>query len=88
MHFPLIVFFYLYVYIFVEICLKLFYLLTFSNSYYIYFDLEDIENDLNRIGNFLINLWNYFQISFLNFINLLAMFFDNLPWRQLIQFMI
>ena len=38
---------------------------------------EDIENDLNRI-------MDSFQISFLNFINVLAMVFQ---WRQLIQLM-
>ena len=71
-----------------KIILPLVFALTLLNSYYIYFIWEDIENDLNRIVDFLINLWNCFQISFLNFINLLAMFFDNLPWRQLIWFMI
>ena len=49
---------------------------------------EDIENDLNRIVDFLISLWDSFEISFLNFINVLAMVFDNLPWRQLIWFLI
>ena len=49
---------------------------------------EDIENDLKRIVDFLINLWDSFEISFLNFINVLAMDFDNLLWRQLIQFLI
>ena len=49
---------------------------------------EDIENDLNKIVDFLINLWDSFEISFLNFINVSAMVFDNLLWRQLIQFMI
>ena len=71
-----------------KILLPLFFSITLLNSYYIYFVWEDIENDLNRIVDFLINLWNSFQISFLNFINVLAMFFDNLLWRQLIQFMI
>ena len=50
--------FYLYVYIFLEICLKIFYLwffITLLNSYYIYFIWEYIENDLNRIADFLIN---------------------------------
>ena len=62
--------------------------ITLSNIYYLYLVWEDIENDLNRIMDFLINFWESFQISFLNFINVLAMFFDNLLWRQLIQFMI
>ena len=46
---------------------------------YMHFVWEDIENDLNRIVDFLINLWDSFEISFLNFINVLAMVFDNLP---------
>ena len=62
--------------------------ITLSNIYYLCLVWEDIENNLNRIVDFLINLWDSFQISFLNFINVLAMFFDNLLWRQLIQFMI
>ena len=45
---------------------------------------EDTENDLNRITDFLINLWISFQIYFLNFINVLAMVY---PWNQLIQLM-
>ena len=56
--------------------------------YYVHLVWEVVENDLNRIVEFLINLWDSFEISFLNFINVLAMDFDNLPWRQLIQFMI
>ena len=58
-----------------KILLPLVFTLTLLNSYYIYFIWEDIENDLNRIVDFLINLWNSFQISFLNFINLFTMFF-------------
>ena len=50
--------------------------------------LEDKENDLNRIVDFLINLWDSFEISFLNFVKVLAIVFDNLLWRQLIQFLI
>ena len=54
-------------------------------------DMEDdlnrivdfLEDDFNRIVDFLINFWVSFQISFLNFINVLHMFLDNLPWRQL-----
>ena len=56
--------------------------------YYMHLVWEDIENDLNRIVDFLINLVDSFEISFLNFINVLAMVFDNLPWRQLIWFLI
>ena len=89
-HLPLIVFFIIYLYIsgdLFKIILPLVFAVTLLNSYYIYFIWEDIENALNRIVDFLINLWNSFQISFLNFINVFAMFFDNLPWRQLIRFM-
>ena len=71
-----------------KILLPLVFSITLLNSYYIYFIWEDIENDLNRIVDFLINLWNSFQIFILNFINVLAMFSNNFPWRQLIQFMI
>ena len=49
---------------------------------------EDIDNDLNRIADFLINLWHSFEISFLYFINVLAIVFNNLPWRQLFWFLI
>ena len=55
--------------------------------YYVHLVWKDIENEINRIVDFLINLWDSFQISFLNFINVLAMVFDNLLWRQLIHFM-
>ena len=58
-----------------EILLPLFSSITILNSYYIYFVWEDIENVLNRIADFLINLWNSFQSFFLNFINVLGMFF-------------
>ena len=70
-----------------KIILHLSFCITLWNIYYLYLVWEDIENDLNRIVDFLINLWDSFQISFLNFINVLAMVFDNLPWRQLIWFM-
>ena len=39
-----------------------------------------LEDDFNRIVDFLIHFW----VSFKNFINVLQMFLDNLPWRQLI----
>ena len=62
--------------------------------YYMYLFFQDMEDDLNRIVDFLeddfnrivdflINISISFQISFLNFINVLYMFLDNLPWRQL-----
>ena len=54
---------------------------------------QDIEDDLNRKADFLEDDFNrivdiliYFWVSFQNFINVLHMFLDNLPWRQLIQF--
>ena len=71
-----------------KILLPLLFSVALSNNYYIYVIWEDIENNLNRIVGFLIDLWNSFQFFFLNFINVLAIFFDNLPWRQPIQFMI
>ena len=71
-----------------KILLRLAFSITLSNIYYLYLVWEDIENYLNRIVAFLINLWDSVQISSLNFINVLAMFFDSLPWRQLIWFMI
>ena len=43
---------------------------------------QDMEDDFNRLVDFLIHFW----VSFQNFINGLQMFLDNLPWRQLIQF--
>ena len=66
-----------------KILLPLAFSITLSNSYYFYLFWEDIVNDLNRIEDFLINLWDSFQFFFLNFINVLAMFLDNLPWGQI-----
>ena len=62
--------------------------------YYMYLFFQDMEKDLNRIADFLeddfnrivdflINFWVSFQISFLNFINVLHMFLDNLLWMPL-----
>ena len=55
MYLPLIVFF-IYMFIFLEICLKFFlplaFSITHSNIYYLYLVWEDIENDLNRIVDF------------------------------------
>ena len=50
--------------------------------YYMYLFFQDMEDDFNRIVDFLIHFW----VSFQNFINVFQMFLDNLPWRQLIQF--
>ena len=50
-----------------------------------------MEDDLNRIVDFLEDDFNgivdfsiHFWVSFQNFINVLHMFLDNLPWRQFI----
>ena len=52
--------FYLYVYIFFgdlfKIIIPLAFCITLWNIYYLYLVWEDIENDLNRIVDFLINL--------------------------------
>ena len=50
--------------------------------YYMHLFFQDMEDDCNRLVDFLIHFW----VSFQNFINVLQMFLDNLPWRQLIQF--
>ena len=50
--------------------------------YYMYLFFQDMKDDLNRLVDFFI----YFWVSFQNFINVLQMFLNNLPWRQLIQF--
>ena len=43
-----------------KILLPLGFPITLLNSYYIYLVWEDIVNDLDRIADFLINLWNSF----------------------------
>ena len=64
---------------FVSICVYIFrdlfkiilcfsFCITLWNIYYMHLVWEDTENGLNRITDFLINLWNSFQISFLNII--------------------
>ena len=50
--------------------------------YYMYLFFQDVENDFNRLVDFLIHFW----VSFQHFINALQMLLNNLPWRQLIQF--
>ena len=47
-----------------------------------YLFFQDMEDDFNRLVDFLI----HFGVSFQNFINDLQMVLNNLPWRQLIQF--
>ena len=50
--------------------------------YYMYLFFQDMEDDLNRLVDFLIQIW----VSFQKFINALQMLLNNLPWRQLIRF--
>ena len=50
--------------------------------YYMYLVFQDMEDDFNRLVDFLIHFW----VSFQNFINALHMLLNNLPWRQLIRF--
>ena len=53
-----------------------------QDFYYMYLFFQDMEDDFNRLVDFLIHFW----VSFQNFINALQMLLNNLPWRQLIQF--
>ena len=53
-----------------------------GDFYYMYLFFQDMEDDFNRLVDFLIQFW----VSFQNFINALQMLLNNLPWRQLIQF--
>ena len=48
--------------------------------YYMYLFFQDVDDDFNRLVDFLIHFW----VSFQNFINALQMLLNNLPWRQLI----
>ena len=50
--------------------------------YYMYLFFQDMEDDFNRLEDFLIHFW----VSFQNFINVLKIVLNNLPWRQLIRF--
>ena len=50
--------------------------------YYMYLFFQDMEDDFNRLVDFLIHFW----VSFQNFINALQMLLNNLPWRILIGF--
>ena len=49
----------------------------------VYRIVEFLEDDFNRIVDFLINFWVSLQISFLNFINVLHMFLDNMPLKAI-----
>ena len=55
-------------------------LLALWDFYYMYLFFQDMEDDFNRLVDFLIHFW----VSFQNFINALQMLLNNLPWRQLI----
>ena len=79
---------FIYFWRFVYNYLHLSFCIALWDNYYVHLVWEDIENDLNRRVDFLRNLWDSFEISFLNFIYVLAMVLDNLLWRQLIQFLI
>ena len=48
--------------------------------YYMHLFFQDMEDDFNRLVDFLIHFW----VSFQNFINALQMPLNNLPWSQLI----
>ena len=93
---PLIVFLSIYLYIYgdlFKVILPLSFCIALWNIYYVHLFFQDmkddlnrivyfLEDDFNRIVNFLINFWVSFQISFLNFINVLHVFWDNLLWRN------
>ena len=68
---------------FLYICGDLSKMILPLNICYMHLFFQDMEDDFNRIVDFLINFWVSFQISFLNFINVFCMFLDNLLWRQL-----
>ena len=79
--------------LFLSICLYIFgdllkvilpvsFCVALQDIYYMHLVWEDVKNDLNRITDF----FEIYFLNFLNFINVLAMFLDNLPWRQLIHF--
>ena len=55
---------------------------TLWDFYYMYLFFQDMEDDFNRLVDFLIHFW----VSFQNFINALQMLLNNLPRRQLIRF--
>ena len=54
--------------------------------YYMYLFFQDMEDDFNRLVDRLEDFLIHFWVSFQNFINLLQMLLNNLPWRQLIRF--
>ena len=69
-----------------KMILPLSFCIALWDIYYVHLFFQDIkddvnrivdfmEHDFNRIVDFLINIWVSFQISFLNFINILHLFF-------------
>ena len=100
-----IMFSYVSLIVFLSICLYIFgdsskmilplaFCIALWDIYYMHLFFQDMEDEVNRIVDFMeddfnrivdsiIIFWVSFQISFLNFINVLHMFLDNLPWRQL-----
>ena len=54
--------------------------------YYIFMFFQDMEDNFNRLVDRLEDFLIHFWVSFQNFINVLQMLLNNLPWRQLIQF--
>ena len=54
--------------------------------YYIFMFFQDMEDDFNRLVDRLEDFLIHFRVSLQNFINLLQMLLNNLPWRQLILF--
>ena len=54
--------------------------------YYIFMFFQDMEDDFNRLVDRLEDFLIHFWVSFQNFINVLQMLLNNLPWRQLIRF--
>ena len=65
---------------FVKLILPLSVCIALCDFYYMHLFFQDMEDDFNRLVDILIHFW----VSFQNFINVLQMFLNNLPWRQLI----
>ena len=64
-----------YFWTFVQTDLPLSVCVALLDFYYMYLFFQDMEDDLNRLVDFLIHFW----VSFQNFINVLQMFLNNLP---------
>ena len=76
-----------------KLILPLSFWIALWDFYYMHLFFQDMKDDINRIADFLEDDFNrivdfliYFWVSFQNFITVLSMFLDNLPWRQLIRF--